>query len=165
MRTTFNTLDLKTREAIVNLLNICLADCVVLYTQVKQAHWTLRGPSFIAIHELFDEVGEHVLDASDTIAERIQQLGGTALGVAVLAVKNTRLQPYPLDLVHQEDHVHALGKALAQAGHNLRESIRKASDLEDPVTADILTQFTRLLDKDVWLIESHLEKVADNLKS
>ncbi len=160
MRTVFNDLDLKIREKMVKLLNQLLADGVVLYTHVKEAHWTVRGSSFIAIHELFDKVGEHVLDINDTMAERIQQLGGTAHGIASVAAKHTTLPPYPENLVHEKDHVIAVSKALSHFAKDLRQGIEVSAMHKDAVTADILTELTRDLDKDLWFVESHLEKVV-----
>src|SRR5437879_7822530 len=70
------------RQAITALLNARLADAVDLFTQVKWAHWNLKGINFIALHELFDSVAEHVEGQTDSIAERIATLGGVANGTA-----------------------------------------------------------------------------------
>ena len=60
------------------LLNTSLADCIDLQMQAKQAHWNVKGPNFIALHKLFDEVNVAVSDYVDEIAERTVQLGGVA---------------------------------------------------------------------------------------
>lgn len=152
MHATFNDLPLEVRTAVVKILNARLADVVDLYTQIKQAHWTIRDRNFIALHELFDKVGDHVLEAADLIAERIGQLGGSALGTARVVAKNSTLSEYPLDIVRADDHVLALSKALSHTGKLLRQDIEKT----DAITADMLTQIMRDMDKDLWFIENHL---------
>ena len=152
MHTTFNDLPLDIRERVIKTLNARLADTVDLYSQIKQAHWTIRDPNFIALHELFDEVGVHVLDAADLIAERIGQLGGEARGTVRVAAKNSTLPEYPLESVSAPDHVLALSKALSHTARLMRQDI----ETTDAVTADMLTQIMRNMDKDLWFIENHL---------
>src|SRR5262245_41166060 len=79
---TKNDLSEGTRVKAVALLNARLADCTDLRTQAKQAHWNVKGPNFIALHELFDKINEEVGDYVDEIAERAVQLGGVAEGTA-----------------------------------------------------------------------------------
>jgi starvation-inducible DNA-binding protein len=76
MYTTKNDLPEQTRTKLVELLNARLADAIDLQTQMKQAHWNVKGPSFIALHELFDKVNEDVEEYVDTLAERAVTLGG-----------------------------------------------------------------------------------------
>lgn len=152
MHDTFNDIPLNIREHDVQILNARLADTIDLYTQIKQAHWTIRDPNFIALHELFDTVGTHVLEAADLIAERIGQLGGTALGTARIAAKNSTLPEYPLNIVSAPDHVLALSKALSHTARLMRQDIKTT----DTITADMLTQIMRDMDKDLWFIENHL---------
>src|SRR5499433_4212757 len=87
------------REKLVALLNARLADAIDLQTQCKQAHWNVKGPSFIALHELFDKVNEDVEDYVDLIAERAVQLGGVAEGTARMAAKRSSLAEYPAKAV------------------------------------------------------------------
>src|SRR5260370_507612 len=77
---TKNDIPEATRVKVVELLNARLADCIDLQTQIKQAHWNVKGPNFIALHELFDKINEEVEDYVDDIAERAAQLGGVAEG-------------------------------------------------------------------------------------
>src|SRR5687767_15754400 len=95
---TKNDLPEKTRRNSVELLNQHLADALDLGLQAKQAHWNVKGPNFIALHELFDKVAEELKGFSDDIAERAVQLGGVALGTVQVVSKNTRLSAYPLGL-------------------------------------------------------------------
>ena len=76
MYETENDLPKTARTELSALMNQRLADAVDLQMQVKQAHWNVKGPHFIGLHELFDKIAEEVEDYVDLIAERIVQLGG-----------------------------------------------------------------------------------------
>src|SRR3974377_1870184 len=67
---TKNDLSETVRAKAIEMLNARLADAIDLQTQTKQAHWNVKGPNFIALHELFDEINEDVEDYVDDIAER-----------------------------------------------------------------------------------------------
>src|SRR5262245_11676915 len=88
---TENDLPKPTREAVVELINQRLADIVDLKTQIKQAHWNVKGPHFIGLHKLFDDIAEDVEEYTDKIAERAVQLGGVAEGTARVAANRSRL--------------------------------------------------------------------------
>src|SRR5437763_12812422 len=105
---TKNDLTEATRVKVVELLNARLADCVDLQTQTKQAHWNVKGPNFIALHELFDKVNEAVEDYVDDIAERAVQLGGVAEGTARSVARRSSLPEYPAGVVDGRRHVEAL---------------------------------------------------------
>ena len=87
---TKNDLPPDVRNQVVELLNQLLADCIDLQTQCKQAHWNVKGPSFIALHKLFDEINEAVEEYVDLLAERIVQVGGTAEGTARAVAARSR---------------------------------------------------------------------------
>jgi starvation-inducible DNA-binding protein len=143
------------RGAAVGLLQARLADAVDLATQAKQAHWNVKGPNFIALHELFDQVATSVREHADTIAERIAALGGTAEGTARVAAKQSTLKEYPLDIVDGRAHVSALADALAAFGANVRRNIDEAVEAGDQGTADLFTEVARSIDKTLWLVEAH----------
>src|SRR5262245_50132121 len=105
---TRNDLSADVRAKIVPLLNQQLADSFDLYSQIKQAHWNVKGPTFIALHELFDKLAADVLDDIDEIAERATSLGGTALGTVRMAGAASRLTEYPVDASEGRQHVQAL---------------------------------------------------------
>jgi starvation-inducible DNA-binding protein len=139
----------------VRLLNHRLADCIDLQTQCKQAHWNVKGPRFIALHKLFDEINEEVEEYVDLLAERVVQLGGIAEGtVGVVAMRST-LADYPLVLSTGAEHVAALSDALAGFGRSARIGIEEMNELEDADSADILTQISRGVDKWLWFVEAH----------
>jgi starvation-inducible DNA-binding protein len=89
---TKNDLSEEIRAKAVELLNARLADCIDLQTQTKQAHWDVKGPNFIALHELFGGTNEEVEDYVDDIAERAVQLGGVAEGAARMVVNRSTLR-------------------------------------------------------------------------
>src|ERR1051325_10619594 len=95
MFNTKNDLSEKTRVKAVEILNARLADAIDLQTQTKQAHWNVKGPNFIALHELFDKINEDVEDYVDDIAERAVQLGGVAEGTARMVAKRSSLPDIP----------------------------------------------------------------------
>ncbi|MEO8451018.1 MAG: DNA starvation/stationary phase protection protein Dps [Gemmatimonadota bacterium] len=156
---TKNDLPEAARREIVDLLNQRLADSIDLQTQCKQAHWNVKGPNFIALHKLFDEVNSAVEEYIDLLAERIVQLGGQADGTARIVAQRTTLLDYPLTLHSGEEHVAALSDVLGQFGRSARIGIEEAGALEDAGTADILTEISRGIDKWLWFVEAHQQDV------
>jgi starvation-inducible DNA-binding protein len=124
--------------------------------QAKQAHWNVKGPSFIALHKLFDEVVDAAEEYMDLLAERIVQLGGTAEGTIQVATTRTGLKAYPLTLTEERDHVEALSSALAAYGEDVRHAIGQTDELGDKDTADIFSEISRGVDKYLWFVETHL---------
>src|SRR6516164_5109965 len=120
---TRNDLPAGTRTRVVELLNARLADAIDLGTQTKHAHWNVKGPNFIALHELFDKVAESVEDQVDTIAERATALGGRALGTLGSVARRTTLKGYPEEITEGLAHVDALSAALADYGARVRAAI------------------------------------------
>src|SRR3954447_10810771 len=110
---TKNSLPKPIRTKVCNLLNARLADCIDLQTQMKQAHWNVKGPHFIGLHKLFDEVNEAVEEYIDQIAERATELGGLVEGTARVVAKRSQLGEYPHDIVRGTDHIAAVSTALA----------------------------------------------------
>ena len=152
---TRNDLPAATRAEVAGLLNQRLADAIDLQTMCKQAHWNVKGPQFIALHKLFDDVNEAVAEYVDLIAERIVQLGGVAEGTARTVAERTALAEYPITLSKGEDHVGALSDVLAQFGRTARLGIEEMNELQDADTADILTEISRGIDKWLWFVEAH----------
>jgi starvation-inducible DNA-binding protein len=154
---TKNDLPEATRAKAIELLNARLADCIDLQTQTKQAHWNVKGPHFIALHELFDKINEEVEDYVDDIAERAVQLGGVAMGTARMVAKRSALAEYPASAVDGRSHVEALSSALAAFGKAARQAIVDANELGDLDTADLFTEVSRGIDKWLWFVEAHLQ--------
>ena len=154
---TKNDLPEVSRRKTIELLNQHLADVLDLGMQTKQAHWNVKGPNFIALHELFDKVADEVEEFTDDIAERAVQLGGVALGTVQAVAKNSRLAAYPLDLAAGKEHVAALSSALAKFGASARAAIDAADKRGDTDTADLFTEVSRGVDKLLWFIEAHAQ--------
>src|SRR3954453_6342387 len=108
MHQTRNDLQSNAKTVAIELLNARLADTIDLALLTKQAHWNLKGPRFIAIHEMLDGFRTEVDGYVDTMAERVVQLGGTALGTTQTVAKGSTLPPYPTDIYRINDHLAAL---------------------------------------------------------
>jgi len=155
MYETENDLPKGARAELIGLLNQRLADSIDLQIQLKQAHWNVRGPHFIGLHELFDRISEAVEDYVDSIAERVGQLGGIAQGTVRVSAARSRLDEYPLDIADGSAHVEAVSRALSTFGHEVRVSIDQANTLDDADTADLFTEVSRGIDKWLWFVEAH----------
>jgi len=152
---TRNDLSKEARSAVIDILDARLADAVDLQTQMKQAHWNVKGPTFISLHELFDKVNEDVEDYVDDIAERVVQLGGVAHGTARQSAARSTLVEYPA-VRDSHQHVEAVSSALAAFGKSVRAAIDRTDGLGDKDTADLFTEISRGVDKWLWFVEAHL---------
>jgi starvation-inducible DNA-binding protein len=154
---TKNDLPEASRVEAIDLLNQRLADCIDLQTQCKQAHWNVKGPTFIALHKLFDEVNEDVEEYVDLIAERAVQLGGVADGTARVVAKRSSLPEYSVKSGDGRAHVEALSAVLSAFGKVVRAEIDRSNELSDADTADLFTEVSRGIDKWLWFVEAHLQ--------
>jgi starvation-inducible DNA-binding protein len=150
----------KLRRNVIVILNDRLAYAIDLHSQVKQAHWNVKGPHFIALHELFDKISDAVLEQIDEIAERVTSLGGTAEGTVAVASKRSKLKNYPLSITAGKDHLFYLSTQLSVYGKVVREAIADSDELGDADTADLFTGISRDVDKYLWFIEAHLQEKA-----
>jgi len=157
MYPTKNDLPEATRRKMIELCNARLADAIDLQTQTKQAHWNVKGPHFIALHELFDNVNADVEDYVDLIAERAVQLGGTVEGTARSVAKRSTLPEYPVKGGNGQQHVDALSSALAAFGKLSRAAADDADRAGDADTNDIFVEISRGVDKWLWFVEAHLQ--------
>src|SRR5436190_20208596 len=152
---TMNDLPEGVRGQVSDLLNNRLAEAIDLQTQSKQAHWNVKGPSFIGLHKLFDDVNEDVESYVDLIAERVVQLGGIAEGTIGAAEQRSKLPDYPIGIASGLEHVAALSDALSAFGRAARLPIAEMDELEDAASADMLTGISRGVDKWLWFVEAH----------
>jgi starvation-inducible DNA-binding protein len=150
----------KTRRNVIVILNDSLSDAIDLQSQVKQAHWNVKGPNFISLHELFDKISDAMLEQIDEIAERITSLGGTAEGTVAVAARRSKLKNYPLSITSGRDHLLYLSTQLSVFGKAVRSAIGKTGELGDADTADLFTQLSREIDKYLWFLEAHLQDKA-----
>jgi len=157
MPTTRNDIPDNTRKAMIALLNARLADTIDLRLSIKQAHWNVKGPTFIALHELFDQIQSRVDTFADDIAERAVQLGGLVAGTSQTVAKNSKLEAYPTDVSDEKQHLKLLADRLAAYGKSAREAIDASDEAGDKDTADLFTGVSRSIDKDLWFVEAHLQ--------
>lgn len=145
------------RSALIEMLNQHLADTFDLKSQVKQAHWNVKGKDFYQLHLLFDEIAAEVEGFVDLIAERATSLGGYATGTARMAAEHSALPEYPTSAIEGRDHVQALVERFGLYAGRIRQGIEDADDMGDPTTADLYTQISRDIDKRLWFLEAHIQ--------
>lgn len=155
--TTHNDMPSHVRETMIPLINQQLANTFDLYSQVKQAHWNVKGINFIQLHELFDDLAASLIDYVDLIAERVTALGGTALGTARMAVAASQLPEFPVEIVSGKQVVEVLAQRYGAYGSMTREMISTSTDHEDVDTADLFTEVSRTIEKHLWFLDAHLQ--------
>jgi len=146
------------RLSLARLLNQRLADMIDLFNQTKHAHWNVKGPEFMQLHELFDGVAERVEEGCDLLAERVVTLGVAAEGTTRQSAAASTIGEYDIAAVDGLDHVRALAGQVAKLAASIRGAIQQSAELGDPTTADLFTEISRSLDKDLWFLEAHLQK-------
>lgn len=152
------TVDEDARSQMIRGLNDLLAATIDLASQVKQAHWNVRGSQFISRHTMFDDLYAHLVASSDLIAERVGQLGGYARGTVRMAGHTSALAEHDETAVQGDEHVRSLTDRYAELGAMIRHQIRVVEEFHEPVTIDLYTEVLRNLEMDLWFLESHLER-------
>jgi starvation-inducible DNA-binding protein len=147
----------ETRTKVNGILNQHLADSFDLMSQVKQAHWNVKGSDFWQLHKLFDEVAERAAEWVDEFAERITALGGYATGTVRMAAASSTLPEFPTEITESMDYVRAVADRLAAFTNSAREAIDQTDELGDANTADIFTEVSRCADKYLYFLEAHLQ--------
>lgn len=145
------------RVKIAEALNARLADGLDLHTQIKVAHWNIKGPQFAALHPLFETFAVGLAVHNDTIAERAVTLGANAYGTARHVAKTSRLPEYPQDTRRDLEHVKLLAERIELYLGGVRESRKLAEELGDTDTADIFTQVITEFEKHAWFLRASLE--------
>ena len=158
MHETRNHLDSNAKKVSMELLNARLADTIDLALIAKQAHWNVKGRTFIGVHKMLDELRDATDEYVDLIAERVTQLGGTAEGTSQKVVKASTVAPYPMDLYKIPDHLKALSDRYGKVANLVRKNIDDTDEAGDKGTADLFTEVSRGLDKWLWFIEAHLQE-------
>lgn len=144
------------KAEIIDLLNARLADTIDVRMQTKHAHWNVRGRDFFQLHELFEQIAEHLDEAADSLAERAAALGGVANGTIRMAAAASSIPEYDQNAVEGMEHVRVLSERLARLTNQARFDIDRTADLGDQATSDLLTEIVRETDKDLWFLEAHL---------
>jgi starvation-inducible DNA-binding protein len=154
---TTNNLKSNAKTVSIALLNARLADSIDLALLTKQAHWNIKGPQFIALHEMIDGFRTEIDGHVDTMAERVVQLGGVALGTSQVVAKETQLAAYPTNISNEKDHLKELIARYSKVANAVRAGIEETDEAGDKDTADILTGYSRALDKALWFLEAHTQ--------
>jgi starvation-inducible DNA-binding protein len=158
--TTHIDLAVETRESLIEMLNGHLADTFDLMSQVKQAHWNVKGKDFYQLHLLFDELAGEIEEFVDLVAERVTSLGGYANGTVRMAAENSSIPEYPTEITDGLDHVRALVERYGLYANRIRAAIEASGSLGDQTTADLYTQISRTADKRVWFLEAHIQNAV-----
>ncbi|MGE0279967.1 MAG: DNA starvation/stationary phase protection protein Dps [Rhizobiaceae bacterium] len=154
--TTRNDLKSNAKKTAIDLLNARLADAIDLLT--KQAHWNVKGPTFIGLHKMLDDHYEEIEKHVDVIAERAVQLGGMAQGTLQQVSKASPFKAYPTDITKTKDHLAALIERYAMAAKRAREAVDDADEAGDMDTTDLFIDYSRALDKMLWFLEAHVQE-------
>ncbi len=144
------------RERLAEILNQRLADTLDLYSQIKQAHWNVKGLDFQQVHLLFDEQAEVFEEFADMIAERVTLLGGMANGTVRMAAAASTLEEFPTDTTDVVAYLTAVRDRVAAYAKANREAMAAVEKLDEPTTEDLLTEVSRGTDKQLYFLESHL---------
>ena len=144
------------RAKVVRILNQHLADAFDLQSQVKQAHWNVKGSDFWQLHKLFDEVAERASEWVDELAERVAALGGYATGTVRMAAGASTLPEFPTDSPTAWS-TSAVASRLSAFTNSAREAIDETDKLGDANTADLFTEISRCADKYLYFLEAHLQ--------
>ena len=145
------------RTKIAEALNARLADGLDLHSQIKVAHWNIKGMQFAALHPLFETFAVRLAAHNDTIAERAVTLGARAHGTVRQAAKTSRLPEYPPEATRDVEHVKLLAERIEKYLEGMRESRGLGDKLNDADTVDILTNIIVELEKHDWFLRASLE--------
>ncbi len=144
------------REALVEILNQQLADTADLQSQLKQAHWNVKGLGFQQVHLLFDSQAEVFEDFVDMLAERVTLLGGVAHGTVRMAASASTLEEFPNGPVQVHEALKLVRDRVAAYAKSNRKAMEAVAELEERTTEDLLTEISRGADQQLYFLESHL---------
>jgi starvation-inducible DNA-binding protein len=161
---TRNATDSNAKQVSIEALNARLADGIDLALAIKQAHWNLKGPQFIGIHLMLDGFRAEISDLNDKVAERAVQLGGTAMGTAQVVAGSSKLPAYPTGIYAIADHIAALIDSYAAYANAVRKNIDETDEAGDAGTADLFTEVSRAVDKQLWFLEAHVQEPTGEMR-
>ena len=149
-------LSAEARTAICKALNTVLTDGLDLQSQIKVAHWNIKGPHFVALHPLFDGFATDIAARNDEVAERVLTLGGLAVGTSKHVAKHSSLQDYPQELTQDMEHVRMLGARIEGYLGTVRKNRDVADEHDDQDTVDLLTEIVQVFEKHAWFLRATL---------
>ena len=145
------------RSQLVETLNARLADGLDLHSQIKVAHWNIKGPQFAALHPLFESFAVGLAEYNDTLAERAVTLGGRALGTVRHVSRASGLPEYPQETTRDLEHVRLLAERFEVYLEGLRVSRDLAQSNGDTDTTDLFTTVITDFEKHAWFLRASLE--------
>lgn len=145
------------RVQLVETLNERLADGLDLHSQIKVAHWNIKGPQFAALHPMFETFAVSLAQHTDELAERAVTLGGKAYGTARYVAKRSHLKEYPQEAKLDLEHVAAMATNIEAFLVGMRTSRSRAYELKDHDTVDLLTNVITEFEKYAWFLRATLE--------
>lgn len=145
------------RVKVAQELNARLADGLDLHSQIKVAHWNIKGPQFAALHPLFETFAVGLAAHNDALAERAVTLGARAYGTARHVAQSSRLPEYPQETTRDLEHVRLLAERIEKYLEGVRESRRAAEQEGDTDTVDLLTGIVTEFEKHAWFLRASLE--------
>jgi starvation-inducible DNA-binding protein len=147
----------QTRSTLSDTLNERLADGLDLHSQIKVAHWNIKGPQFAALHPLFETFAVSLAAHNDSVAERAVTLGGKAYGTSRHVAKASRLPDYPQETSKDLEHVRLLADRIESYLTGVREGRKVAEQHQDTDTVDLLTGIITEFEKHAWFLRASLE--------
>ena len=145
------------RVEVANQLNARLSDGLDLHSQIKVAHWNIKGPQFAALHPLFETFAVSLAAFNDLIAERAVTLGARAYGTVRHAAKASSLPDYPQDTSRDLEHVRLLAERFEKYLDSVRQSRSVAEKQNDTDTVDLFTGIVTEFEKNAWFLRASLE--------
>ncbi len=145
------------RARLVAALNQSLADGLDLHSQIKVAHWNVKGPLFAALHPQFETFAVSLAAFNDEIAERAVTLGGHVYGTLRYAARVSRVPEYDGEARRDLDHVRLLAERFEAYVEGLRLSRATGEQEGDTDTVDLLTGVISEFEKHAWFLRATLE--------
>ena len=147
----------KVRKESADLLNEILADTTILYALYKKHHWNVAGPTFYQLHLLFDKHAEEQGEIVDLLAERVQSLGGIAVGDPRHAAELTTIERAPDGAEDVPAQITRLLNAHETIIGKVRDGIETTEESKDWGSNDILmSDVLRRHELQVWFLAEHL---------
>lgn len=150
-------LSVDARARLLPALAASLADGIDLYTQLKLAHWNVKGFHFAYLHELFETLAGEASERNDELAERLVALGGLAAGTARQVARTSRLAEPDVEATDEARLLEGLLAALARHAEGLRATRALAEQVDDADSEDLLTGQIRAIEKNAWFLQATLQ--------
>lgn len=145
------------RQAVSAGLNALLSDGLDLHSQIKVAHWNIKGPGFAALHPLFETFAVGLAAHNDSVAERAVTLGAKAFGTARHVAAHSRITDYPQETTRDLEHVRLLADRIEQYLVQCRAARGVAEQHADTDTVDLITGVISEFEKHAWFLRASLE--------